>query len=128
VKGIACFALPFSINHRKKNDAGIPAFFYAEREKMSEPYVVYILECSDGTLYTGITNRLQQRMKSHQQGKGAKYTRGRLPVRLRYVERGGDKSWALKREREIKKMSRRKKWELIKKRGVMDGDSKEFHE
>ena len=95
---------------------------------MSEPYVVYILECSDGTLYTGITNRLQQRMKSHQQGKGAKYTRGRLPVRLRYVERGGDKSWALKREREIKKMSKQKKWELIQKRGVADGDSKEFHE
>jgi putative endonuclease len=107
---------------------GSRRFFMRRGEKMSEPYVVYILECSDGTLYTGITNRLKQRMKSHQQGKGAKYTRGRLPVRLRYVERGGDKSWALKREREIKKMSKQKKWELIQKRGVADGDSKEFHE
>lgn len=93
---------------------------------MPKPYVVYILECGDGTLYTGITNDLKQRMKCHQLGKGAKYTRGRLPVRLRFVEKVGDKSRALKREREIKKMSREKKWKLVRERGLADGADKEF--
>lgn len=83
---------------------------------MSKSYVVYILECADGTLYTGITCDLKRRIQQHQTGKGAKYTRGRRPVLLRYVEEGKDKSWALKREREIKKMTRKQKWQLIKGR------------
>lgn len=83
---------------------------------MSKPYVVYIVECADGTLYTGITCDLKRRLQQHQQGKGAKYTRSRRPVSLRYVEVGKDKSWALSREWEIKKMTRDQKWRLIKGR------------
>lgn len=79
-------------------------------------YLVYIVECKDGTFYTGITNDLKRRLKEHQAGKGAKYTRGRLPIRLRYVEEGEGKSWALRRERAIKRLSRSQKEMLIRKR------------
>ncbi|WP_206186525.1 GIY-YIG nuclease family protein [Thermoflavimicrobium daqui] len=77
-------------------------------------YFVYILECVDGTYYTGITNKLRNRIRRHQQGKGAKYTRGRLPVILRYIEICSGKSEALKREYQIKKMKRGEKEYLIK--------------
>jgi putative endonuclease len=83
-------------------------------EKM---YVVYILACADGTYYTGITNDLPTRLKRHQQGKGAKYTRGRLPVALKYVEVGADLSWARKRERQIQRMCRMKKERLMQEAG-----------
>lgn len=76
---------------------------------------VYILKCSDGSLYTGWTNNLENRLRTHQQGKGAKYTRARLPVELVYFESYEDASQARKREAEIKKLSREKKLELIKK-------------
>lgn len=95
---------------------------------MVDTYIVYILECGDGSLYTGMTNNLQQRIKSHQEGKGAKYTRGRLPVRLRYAEKGGDRSWALKREREIKGLPRQKKWQLIHEGGIPGGEAKKLCE
>ncbi|MGA8942164.1 MAG: GIY-YIG nuclease family protein [Thermoactinomyces sp.] len=95
---------------------------------MADIYTVYILECRDGSLYTGMTNNLKQRIKLHQEGKGAKYTRGRLPVRLRYAEKGGDKSWALRREREIKKLSRQKKWQLIYEGGTSDEEAEKFCE
>ncbi len=75
---------------------------------------VYILLCSDNTLYTGWTNNLEKRIKIHSLGKGAKYTKSRLPVKLLYHEIYESKSAALKREAEIKKMSRAKKLELIK--------------
>lgn len=78
-------------------------------------YMVYIVKCSDGTLYTGITNDLKRRLREHQEGKGAKYIRGRLPIRLCYVEEGEGKSWALRRERAIKRLSRAKKEQLMKK-------------
>ena len=74
---------------------------------------VYLLECGDGSLYAGITNDLAKRMSLHAAGKGAKYTRGRGPLRLRYVEVQPDKSSALRREREIKGMTRMAKWQLI---------------
>jgi putative endonuclease len=89
-------------------------------------YIVYMLECRDGTLYTGITNDLPKRMRMHQLGKAAKYTRYRLPVTLRYVETGEGKSWALRREREIKSMSRKKKWQLIEERGLTYECAKEL--
>jgi putative endonuclease len=76
---------------------------------------VYILKCSDDTLYTGWTNNLDKRLKTHSKGKGAKYTRGRLPVKLVYFEEYDNKISAQKREYEIKQMSRRKKLELINK-------------
>lgn len=74
---------------------------------------VYLLECKDGSLYTGITQDLQKRLDEHRTGRGAKYTRGRGPLVLRYVEIQLDKSSALKRELAIKRLTRRKKEELI---------------
>ena len=63
---------------------------------------VYMLECGDGSLYTGWTNDLARRLAAHQSGRGAKYTRGRAPVRLVYAEQCTDKSAALRREAAVK--------------------------
>lgn len=76
-------------------------------------YYVYMLLCSDNTLYTGITNNLDNRLKVHNDGKGAKYTRCRLPVKYIYQEVVTSKSDALKREYAIKKLDRNKKLLLI---------------
>lgn len=76
-------------------------------------YYTYLLRCSDDTLYCGYTNDLLHRMTVHNNAKGAKYTRSRLPVRLVYFEMHETKSDALKREREIKKLPRKSKLELI---------------
>lgn len=75
---------------------------------------VYILKCSDETLYTGWTNNLDKRLEAHNSGKGAKYTRVRLPVKLVYYEEYEDKIEAMKREYEIKRLSRKEKVKLIK--------------
>ncbi len=77
-------------------------------------WVVYILECSDGTLYTGITNDLDKRIKAHNSGTGAKYTRSRCPVILRIFWESPNRSEASKLEYAIKKLSRKKKLLLIK--------------
>lgn len=77
---------------------------------------VYILQCSDNTLYTGWTNNLHNRVSAHQKGKGAKYTRSRLPVKLVYFEEYPDKISAQKREYEIKQKSRNEKLQLIEER------------
>lgn len=74
---------------------------------------VYILRCSDNSLYTGWTNDLDKRIKTHSEGKGAKYTRARLPVELVYFEEFDDKISAMKREYEIKKLNRVDKLKLI---------------
>ena len=79
---------------------------------MEKQWVVYILECKDGSLYTGITDRLQHRLAAHRAGKGAKYTKGRGPLKLRYLEDCADHSAALKREIEIKRLTKNQKWEL----------------
>lgn len=76
-------------------------------------WTVYILRCADGTLYTGYTNDLPRRLKAHQSGRGARYTRSRLPVALAYREEAADKSAALRREISIKRMTRREKLALI---------------
>ena len=81
---------------------------------MEKQWVVYILRCGDGTLYTGITNDMEKRFAAHCAGKGAKYTRGRGPLECMYLEKCGDHSAALKREAEIKKLSREEKEKLIK--------------
>lgn len=73
----------------------------------------YILECADKTFYTGYTNNLENRIKVHNSGLGAKYTRGRIPVKLLYYEEFESKSEALKREYAIKKMTRKEKEKLI---------------
>ena len=75
---------------------------------------VYILSCSYNTLYTGWTNDLERRINVHSSGKGAKYTRGRLPVKLVYFEKFNDKKLAMKREYAIKRLSREEKLKLIK--------------
>ena len=75
---------------------------------------VYIVECSDGTLYTGWTNNLERRVEQHSNGSGAKYTRARRPVRLVYYEEFVEKRDAMKREYEIKNYSRKEKLVIIK--------------
>lgn len=75
---------------------------------------VYVLRCGDGSLYTGWTNDLTRRLAAHQSGKGAKYTRGRLPIEMVYFEEMPDKSAALKRENELKKLKKAEKELLIK--------------
>jgi putative endonuclease len=75
-------------------------------------WVCYLLQCSDGTLYCGITNDLEQRIATHNAGAGAKYTRSRLPVSLRYSESCADRSDASKRERAIKSLPRAAKLAL----------------
>ena len=77
----------------------------------------YILECSDKSLYTGWTTDLEKRLQMHNQGKGAKYTRARLPVRLVYFEEYATKSEAMQREVAIKRMKRKEKQALIQKKG-----------
>lgn len=76
-------------------------------------YFVYILRCGDGSLYTGITTDVPRRLRQHNSGKGAKYTRSHLPVSLGYQEGPMEKSEALRRELEIKRMPREKKLILI---------------
>ena len=78
-------------------------------------YFVYILECSDGSLYTGITKDIEKRLDEHNTSeKGAKYTKARRPVKLMYQETSENRSTASKREYEIKKLTRLKKLKLIK--------------
>lgn len=73
----------------------------------------YILECKDGTLYTGWTNNLEKRLKDHNEGKGAKYTKSRRPVKLVYQETYEMKEEAMRREYAIKNMTRKEKEQLI---------------
>lgn len=75
-------------------------------------WVLYVLSCADGTLYTGITNNLPARLDKHQNGTGAKYTKGRGPLHLAYTERLDSRSAALKRELAVKALSRADKQRL----------------
>ncbi|MFG6382653.1 MAG: GIY-YIG nuclease family protein [Lachnospiraceae bacterium] len=74
--------------------------------------MTYILQCSDGTLYTGWTNNIQKRLAAHNAGKGSKYTRSRTPVRLVYLEPFDTKQEAMKRELQIKRLTRKEKLAL----------------
>lgn len=76
-------------------------------------HFIYILECSDGTLYTGYTTDLEKRLETHNAGKGAKYTRIRLPVKRIYEESFDTKSEAMQREYAIKQLTRMQKIKLI---------------
>ena len=89
---------------------------------MTAENFVYILRCGDGTLYTGWTNDLDRRLRTHAAGKGAKYTRSRLPVALVYRERCADRSEAMRRECELKRLSRAQKLALIEGRVLADED------
>ena len=75
----------------------------------------YILECADGTFYCGWTNDIVRRIEAHNNGSGSKYTRARRPVRLVYLEESGTKEGALRREWEIKRLTRKEKQDLIRK-------------
>ena len=85
---------------------------------------VYIVECRDGTYYTGWTTDPQERLKTHNSGKGAKYTRSRLPVRLVYLEACSSKEEAMKREYAIKHLRREQKEKLIHGKDLLS-DGKE---
>lgn len=89
-------------NKRKQKDTEIKQEAYT-----------YMVECKDGSLYTGWTNHLEERIKNHNAGKGAKYTKSRLPVRLVYYEVFASKQEAMKREFAIKKLKRIEKLKLI---------------
>ena len=78
-------------------------------------WYIYMIECKDGLLYTGITKDLKRRVKQHNSGNGCKFTRYRTPVKLMYNEKVSNRSLALKREAAIKCLPRKKKLELIGK-------------
>ena len=78
---------------------------------------VYILQCSDGSYYTGYTKDLEARTRQHQNGKGAKYTKIHRPQRVAYMELFGTRGAAMKREREIKKLTHQQKLSLIISKG-----------
>ena len=80
---------------------------------MEDKWELYILLCGDGTLYTGIARDAEKRLKLHESGKGAKYTRGRGPLRLVYRESCENRTRALQREIEVKKLTRAQKDALI---------------
>ena len=80
------------------------------------PYHVYILECADGTYYTGMTNNLERRLKEHNAKRGGRYTRGKTPVVLKYAEPAGTFKEAMVRELEIKSYTRPRKQRLMEKK------------
>ena len=86
---------------------------YNREREVNRMNYTYILKCSDGTYYTGWTNDMAKRLKTHNEGKGAKYTRARLPVTLAYYEALETKEEAMRREWEIKQLSRKEKEKLI---------------
>jgi hypothetical protein len=91
--------------------------WYTEANSVKEgaglAWFVYMLRCGDGSLYTGCTDNVTRRLAAHQSGKGAKYTRSRLPVTLAYLEPAADKSAALRREIAIKRLTRQQKLDMI---------------
>ena len=84
------------------------------------PWSVYIIQCDDGSFYTGISTDVTRRFRQHWQGKGAKYFRGRQPRRIVFVESGHCRSSATQREIEIKKMRRNEKARLIDSFSLID--------
>ncbi|PAV28547.1 endonuclease [Virgibacillus profundi] len=77
-------------------------------------HIVYMLKCKDNSLYTGYTNNLEHRVKMHTEGKGAKYTRGRGPFQVVYIEKFPTKEKAMQKEYEIKQLDRKEKFQLIR--------------
>jgi len=100
---------------RSRRQAGAPS---GEPAAGARPWCVYLLRCSDGTLYAGSTADVEARAHAHNAGRGARYTSGRRPVEVVYVEECGSKSAALKREHALKRLTRRQKETLI---GVAPG-------
>jgi putative endonuclease len=86
--------------------------------KRPQGWRVYILRCADGSLYTGATNDLARRLAAHAVGRGARYTRSRLPVELAWSQPVRGRSGALRREAALKRLSRAEKLELVAARNV----------
>ncbi len=97
--------------------ASIPTIFLKsimeKTERKTKKAYMYVVECSDGTLYTGYTTDIQHRIKTHNAGKGAKYTRSRLPVKLIYQESFDSKESAMSAESYFKQKTRKQKLEYI---------------
>ena len=96
--------------------------FYME----NNGHYFYVLTCSDGSLYGGYTNDLNRRIEQHNEGKGAKYTRGRGPVILTYYHAYESKGEALRAEYQFKQLPRKKKLEYLKRAGELDVAAKEL--
>ncbi len=86
-----------------------------QSEPADAPYYVYIMECSDGSFYVGITNNLDRRLRAHNEGVASRYTRSRRPVKIRYQELCGTRSQALIRECALRLLSRKEKQVLVGK-------------
>ena len=95
---------------------------------MEKVWTVYMLECGDGTLYTGITDDFLRRFKAHAEGRGAKYTRGRGPLKLRYLETAADKSAALKLECTLKRLRKSQKMAIISEKEMENDLSKKLNQ
>jgi len=102
----------FLKKNRPKNDVPLAIRNLREAKRINS-WSVYMVECSDGTIYTGISNNVSKRISNHNDGKGAKYTRARLPVVLKWSQSCENKSEASKLEYKIKKLSRKQKLKLI---------------
>ena len=87
-------------------------------------YFAYIMRCADGTLYTGYTDDIARREAMHNSGRGAKYTRGRLPIEIVYREPCPDRPAALRRERAVKRLTRSEKERLLHQSDAQDADTK----
>lgn len=85
-----------------------------KRSIMANNYYVYVIRCADNSLYTGYTNDVESRFKKHEEGKGAKYTRGRAPLVLEYVEAYQTKGEAMKAEYALKQLTKSEKESYIK--------------
>ena len=85
---------------------------------MENNHYFYVLECVDGSYYAGYTNDLERRVHTHNEGKGAKYTRGRRPVQLRYVEEYKTKTEAMRAEYRFKQLSRSAKERIVEMGGI----------
>lgn len=85
----------------------------SKSQESDDPWFVYMVECRDGSLYTGVTNDLERRLQQHNEGTAARYTRSRRPVRVRYSERCENRSAALVRECAVRLLSPKEKWALV---------------
>lgn len=114
-----CAVCPVQIRAypRRRRQDGI---LMEQKENVSYTYIV---ECSDGTLYTGWTNNIKKRILAHNAKKGAKYTRSRTPVKLVYLEQADSKEQAMRREAQIKQLRKSEKEQLIKNRKELYGNN-----
>ena len=93
---------------------------------MENSHYFYVLECADGSYYAGYTNDVERRVHTHNEGKGAKYTRGRRPVQLRYVEEYKTKTEAMRAEYRFKQLSRSAKERIVHMGGIENESPKKL--